>query len=131
MNLYTIVSGSKSDWVKDHIKLFVVYDNIARLEFLGREFVNCQGDQMEAYLFNQKEGSSYVTDDSLTLRALEEKGADLAEGGAVLSAAKALAAEYGLELSEDLDLVTDCSEEDFAERVQALAECMKKINELV
>lgn len=131
MNLYTIVSGSKSDWVKENVKLFVVYDNIARLEFMGSGFVNCQGEKLEAYLFNEKDGSSYVTDDSLTLRGLEEKGADLAEEGEIMSAVKALAEEYRLELTEDLDLLTDCSEEDFAERVQALAECMKKINELV
>jgi len=130
MNLYTLVSKSGSDWVKENVKVFVVYDYIARLEFTGAALRDRQGEPLEAYLVNRKDGTSYVTDDSLTLRALESAGADLAPEGMLAAEIKNLAGRYHLELTEDRELTAECSDEDFAQKVQELAACMAAVLQL-
>lgn len=124
MNLYTIMSKTASDWVKENVKVYVLYDHTARLEF-GAE--DRHGDAMEAYLVNRKDGTSYMTDDGLLLQDLEHAGLDVAEGSACLQAVHAIAEKYGIELTEDRELVAECSEEDFAQKVKALVDCMTEV----
>ncbi len=127
MNLYTIQSKNDSQWVKDNVKVYVLYDHTARLEFKAEDR---HGDQLEAYLVNRKDGTSYMTDDGLLLQDLGNAGLDVAEGGTGWQAVKTAAEKYGVELTEDRELLAECSEEDFAQKVQALAECMLEVNGL-
>ncbi len=127
MNLYTIQSKTDSQWVKDNVKVYVLYDHTARLEFKAEDR---HGDQLEAYLVNRKDGSSYMTDDGLLLQDLENAGLDVAEGGTGWQQVKSIAEKYGVELTEDRELLAECGEADFAEKVQALADCMTEVNGL-
>lgn len=128
MNLYTIMQKNTSEWVKDNVKVYVLYDHTARLEFKAEDR---HGDQMEAYLVNRKDGTSYMTDDGLMLQDLESAGLDVAEGGAGWMSVQTLAEKHGVELTEDRELLVECCEEDFAEKVKALAECMLEVAALV
>ena len=128
MNLYTIMQKNTSEWVKDNVKVYVLYDHTARLEFKAEDR---HGDQMEAYLVNRKDGTSYMTDDGLMLQDLESAGLDMSEGGGGWQAVQALAEKYGIELTEDRELLVECCEEDFAEKAKALAECMLEVAALV
>lgn len=124
MNLYTIMTKTTSQWVKDNVKVYVLYDHTARVEF---KMEDRHGDAMEAYLVNRKDGTSYMSDDGLTLQDLENAGLSLEEGCETLAAVKAAAEKYGLELTEDRELLAECGDEDFAEKAEALVNCMKEV----
>ena len=127
MNLYTIQSKTTSQWVKENVKVYVLYDHTARLEFKAEDR---HGDAMEAYLVNRKDGTSYMTDDALILQDLESTGLDMTEGGEGWKAAAAVAETHGVELTEDRELLAECSEEDFAEKAEALMGCMMEVASL-
>ena len=127
MNLYTIMQKNTSEWVKENVKVYVLYDHTARLEFKAEDR---HGDQMEAYLVNRKDGTSYMTDDGLMLQDLGNTGADVAEGGEGWVSVQSMAEKHGVELTEDRELLVECCEEDFAEKVKALADCMAEVNAL-
>lgn len=127
MNLYTIMQKNTSEWVKENVKVYVLYDHTARLEFKAEVR---HGDQMEAYLVNRKDGTSYMTDDGLMLQDLENAGLDMSEDGEGWLSVQSMAEKYGVELTEDRELLTECGEEDFAEKVKALADCMAEVNAL-
>lgn len=124
MNLYTIQSKAASEWVKENVKVYVLYEHTARVEFKAEDR---HGDAMEAYLVNRKDGTSYMTDDGLMVQDLEGAGLDMAEGGAGWQAVQAAAAKYGVELTEDRELLVECSEGDFAQKAEALVACMTGI----
>jgi len=127
MNLYTIQSKTDSTWVKENVKVYVLYDHTARLEFKAEDR---HGDQLEAYLVNRKDGSSYITDDGLMLQDLESTGLDMADGSADWQQVKVIAENHRIELTADRELLAECGEEDFAQKAQALAECMLEVNGL-
>jgi hypothetical protein len=127
MNLYTIQSKSASEWVKENVKVYVLYDHTARVEFKAEDR---HGDAMEAYLVNRKDGTSYMTDDGLMVQDLEGAGLDMAENGAGWQAVQAAAAKYGVQLTEDRELLVECSEGDFAQKAEALAACMTEVSAL-
>lgn len=127
MNLYTIMQKNTFEWVKENVKVYVLYDHTARLEFKAEDR---HGDQMEAYLVNRKDGTSYMTDDGLVLQDLGNTGADVAEGGKGWLSVQSMAEKHGVELTEDRELLVECCEEDFAEKVKALADCMAEVNAL-
>lgn len=124
MNLYTIQSKAVSDWVKENVKVYVLYDHTARVEFKAEDR---HGDAMEAYLVNRKDGTSYMTDDGLLVQDLESAGLDMAEGGEGWKSVQAAAAKYGVELTEDRELLVECSEGDFAQKAEALVSCMTEV----
>ena len=121
MNLYTIMQKTSSQWVKENVKVYVLYDHTARLEFKAEDR---HGDAMEAYLVNRKDGTSYMTDDGLLLKDLKQAGMEVEEGGAGWLAVQAIAVKHGIELTEDCELLTGCGEEDFAGKAEALLQCM-------
>ena len=127
MNLYTIMQKNTFEWVKENVKVYVLYDHTARLEFKAEDR---HGDQMEAYLVNRKDGTSHMTDDGLMLQDLGNTGADVAEGGKGWLSVQSMAEKHGVELTEDRELLVECCEEDFAEKVKALADCMAEVNAL-
>ena len=124
MNLYTIQSKAASEWVKENVKVYVLYDHTARVEFKAEDR---HGDAMEAYLVNRKDGTAYMTDDGLMVQDLEGAGLDMAEGGAGWQAVQAAAVKYGVELTEDRELLVECSEEDFAQKAEMLVSCMTEV----
>lgn len=124
MNLYTIMQKTSSEWVKTNVKVYVLYDHTARLEFKAEDR---HGDAMEAYLVNRKDGTSYMTDDGLLLQDLEQTGLDVTEGGSGWQAVQTAAGKYGVQLTEDRELLTECGEEDFAQKVEALVQCMTEV----
>ena len=124
MNLYTIQSKASSEWVKENVKVYVLYDHTARVEFKAEDR---HGDAMEAYLVNRKDGTSYMTDDGLLMQDLERAGLDMAEGGEGWKAMQAAASKYGMKLTEDRELLAECSEEDFAQKAEALVCCMTEV----
>ncbi len=124
MNLYTIQSKAASEWVKENVKVYVLYDHTARVEFKAEDR---HGDAMEAYLVNRKDGTSYMTDDGLMVQDLEGAGLNMAEGGAGWQAVQAVAAKYGVQLTEDRELLVECSEGDFAQKAEALVGCMTEV----
>ena len=127
MNLYTIMTKTTSQWVKENMKVYVLYDHTARVEFKAEDR---HGDAREAYLVNRKDGTSYLTDDGLVLQDLEGAGFAAGEGSEGLAAVKALAEKYGVQLTEDMELLAECGEENFAEKAQALLECMTEVSAL-
>ena len=127
MNLYTVISKSDSAWVKENVKVSVLYEGIAKVEFSERDR---HGDKREVYLFNRKDGTSYLTDDGLTLQELEGAGLSAEEGSSTLSAVKSAADTYGVELTEDQELLVECSEEYFAEKAKALLQCIGEVSGL-
>ena len=124
MNLYTIQSKAASEWVKANVKVYVLYNHTARVEFKAEDR---HGDAMEAYLVNRKDGTSYMTDDGLMVQDLEGAGLDMAECGAGWQAVQTAAAKYGVELTEDRELLVECSEGDFAQKAEALVSCMTEV----
>lgn len=124
MNLYTIQSKAASEWVKENVKVYVLYDHTARVEFKAEDR---HGDAMEAYLVNRKDGTSYMTDDGLMVQDLEGAGLDMAEGGEGWQAVQAAAAKYGVQLTEDRELLVECNEGDFAQKAEALVGCMADV----
>ena len=127
MNLYTIMTKTTSQWVKENVKVYVLYDHTARVEFKAEDR---HGDAREAYLVNRKEGTSYLTDDGLVLQDLEQAGLNLEEDGLVLNAISALTEKHGVRLTEDRELLAECGEADFAEKAQALLQCMTEAEAL-
>ena len=124
MNLYTIQSKAASEWVKENVKVYVLYDHTARVEFKAEDR---HGDAMEAYLVNRKDGTSYMTDDGLMVQDLEGAGLDMAENGAGWQAVQAAAEKHGVQLTEDRELLVECNEGDFAQKAEALVACMTEI----
>ena len=124
MNLYTIMQKNTSEWVKENVKVYVLYDHTARLEFKAEDR---HGDQMEAYLVNRKDGTSHMTDDGLMLQDLGNTGADVAEGGEGWLSVQSMAEKHGVELTEDRELLVECSEGDFAQKAEALVSCMTEV----
>ena len=124
MNLYTIMQKNTSEWVKENVKVYVLYDHTARLEFKAEDR---HGDQMEAYLVNRKDGTSHMTDDGLMLQDLGNTGADVAEGGEGWLSVQSMAEKHGVELTEDRELLVECSEGDFAQKAEALVACMTEV----
>lgn len=120
MNLYTIMQKTTSEWVKENVKIYVLYDHTARVEF---KELDRFGDNMEAYIVNQKDGSTYLTDDGLSLMEIAK-----ADGGEEISQ---IAEKYEITLTEDGELMTMCGEEDFAEKAEALLACMKEVRQCV
>ena len=124
MNLYTIMQKTSSQWVKDNVKVYVLYDHTARLEF---KVEDRHGDAMEAYLVNRKDGTSYMTDDGLLLQDLKQAGLAVEEGDSGRLAVQEVAVKHGMELTEDSELLAECCEEDFAGKVEAMVQCMAEV----
>ena len=51
MNLYTVISKSDSAWVKENVKVSVLYECIAKVEFSERDR---HGDKREVYLLTAR-----------------------------------------------------------------------------
>ena len=124
MNLYTIQSKAASEWVKENVKVYVLYEHTARVEFKAEDR---HGEAMEAYLVNRKDGTSYMTDDGLLVQDLEDAGRDMTEDRKVWQAVQAMAEKYGVQLTEDRELLVECDEGDFAQKAEALVGCMAEV----
>lgn len=115
------------NWLRENTEQFRISDNTFRITL---PFLDRNNDEIEIYVIIQGDGTYLLTDDAQTLNELDFSGFGISRSERRRKILESVISAYGVDVTDENELIVSCTEADLAVKKHMLAQCMVKVSDM-
>lgn len=114
-------------WLKANTEQCRINDDTFRITL---PFLDRNNDEIEMYVIIKGDGTYLITDDGQTIQELEFSGFEFGRSERRRKILNSIVSSYGVDLTDDNELIVMCAETDLPVKKHMLAQCMIKVSDM-